>query len=224
MRADAFVYCIQNHDQIGNRAFGDRFTSSAKGETFAAATMLLLFLPMTPLLFMGQEWAASTPFLFFTDHAEDLGRLVTEGRREEFGHFAAFRDPATRERIPDPQSETTFARSRLNWDERNGGEHARILALYRELLRLRRSDPVLAHGGRKSLRASVDGDALIVERWRDREVRRLVLNLGDPRTPDTSGPLLNARVLLASGPVVARLDAPMPKGSALLFAYQKDSG
>lgn len=221
--AEAFIYCIQNHDQIGNRAFGDRFTATANVDTFAAATMLLLFLPMTPLLFMGQEWAATTPFLFFTDHAEELGRLVTEGRRKEFGRFAAFRDAATRQRIPDPQAETTFAESRLNWNERTTGEHARIVELYRALLRLRRSDPVLAYGGRESLRASADRDVLVVERWRDREVRRLVLNLGEPRVPDTSGPLDTARLLLTSAPSVTKLDAPMPKGTALLLAYAQRS-
>lgn len=217
--AEAFVYCIQNHDQIGNRAFGERFCASQTLDTLAAATMLLLFLPMTPLLFMGQEWGSSSPFLYFTDHAKELGVLVTEGRRKEFGCFAAFADPVMRERIPDPQAEMTFLRSHLNWDERNAGEHGRILALYRKLLHLRRTDPVLAHAGRESLRAFADGDALLVECWRDHHIRRLVLNLGRPRTAEVSDSMLEPRVLVASDPVLT-LAEPMPTGAAILLAYK----
>ena len=98
---------------------------------------------MTPLLFMGQEWAACTPFLFFTDHDAELGEAVSRGRREEFKHFAAFSDPELRATIPDPQALDTFERSRLRWDERREPEHARVLDLYRELLSLRKTDEVL---------------------------------------------------------------------------------
>ena len=89
-----FVVCLQNHDQIGNRAFGERLHHQADPAAYRAALAVLLTAPETPLLFMGQEWTASTPFLYFTDHNEALGRLVTEGRRREFGRFAAFADPA----------------------------------------------------------------------------------------------------------------------------------
>ncbi len=92
---------------------------------------------------MGQEWAASTPFLFFTDHEPELGHKVTEGRRDEFRDFAAFHDPAARERIPDPQSEETFLRSKLNWKEASEGQYSASLRLYRECLRLRRESAVL---------------------------------------------------------------------------------
>src|SRR5690606_34312305 len=109
--ASAFVYCLQNHDQVGNRALGERLTRDVSLDAYCAASTLLLFLPMTPLLFMGQEWAASTPFLFFTDHEPELGEQVVRGRREEFKGFAAFCDEAARERIPDPQAEATFLRS-----------------------------------------------------------------------------------------------------------------
>ncbi|HEU0302613.1 MAG TPA: malto-oligosyltrehalose trehalohydrolase, partial [Longimicrobium sp.] len=104
----AFVHCIQNHDQVGNRAFGDRLTESVPLAVYRAASALLLLSPCTPLLWMGQEWAASTPFQYFTDHPAELGKLVTEGRRREFGRFSAFADPAVRERIPDPQAASTF--------------------------------------------------------------------------------------------------------------------
>ncbi|HEX2570374.1 MAG TPA: malto-oligosyltrehalose trehalohydrolase [Polyangia bacterium] len=165
--AEAFVYCIQNHDQIGNRALGDRLTESVSIDAYCAASTLLLFLPMTPLLFMGQEWAASSPFQYFTDHEEELGHAVSAGRREEFKHFRAFSDPAARARIPDPQAEETFLRSRLQWSERSQGEHVRVLALHRQLLALRRKDPVLSRPSRERLEARADGQVLVVRRWNE---------------------------------------------------------
>jgi maltooligosyltrehalose trehalohydrolase len=97
---ERFVVCLQNHDQVGNRAFGDRLHHQIGLPAYRAASVLLLTAPETPLLFMGQEWAASTPFLFFTDHPPELGRLVTKGRRREFRRFTAFADPSSRERFP----------------------------------------------------------------------------------------------------------------------------
>ena len=135
-----FVNCIQNHDQIGNRPFGDRLHHSIDAAAYRAASALLLCAPQTPLLFMGQEWAASAPFQFFTDHNPELGKLVREGRRNEFKAFAAFADPHIRETIPDPQAETTFVASKLDWLERDKEPHAAVLRLYRELLQLRRSE------------------------------------------------------------------------------------
>jgi maltooligosyltrehalose trehalohydrolase len=176
LAASAFVYCIQNHDQVGNRALGERLCATVSAEQYRAVSTLLLFLPMTPLLFMGQEWAASSPFLYFTDHDEDLGRLVREGRRREFEGFDAFRDPAARERIPDPQAEATFAASKLHWEERLVGEHARALALYRAALALRASDPVLTTSGREGLRAEAAGDVLVVRRTSPAGERVLLVN------------------------------------------------
>jgi len=139
-----FIVCLQNHDQVGNRAFGDRLHHGIGVDAFRAASALLLLLPQTPLLFMGQEWAASSPFLYFTDHEPALGRLVTEGRRQEFAAFQAFTDPITRAQIPDPQDPSTFVLSRLSWDERLALPHAGVEQLYRTLLHLRKHDPVLA--------------------------------------------------------------------------------
>jgi maltooligosyltrehalose trehalohydrolase len=139
----AFVICLQNHDQIGNRAFGERLSHQIDLAAYRAATALLLCAPQTPLLFMGQEWAASSPFLYFTDHNAELGRQVTLGRRREFRHFSAFADPHVRETIPDPQAESTFRASRLNWDERERQPHAGIWHLHRALLHLRRTEPAL---------------------------------------------------------------------------------
>ncbi len=128
-----FVYCIQNHDQIGNRALGDRLHHAIDAAAYRAASALLLLLPQTPLLFMGQEWAASTPFLYFADHHAELGQLVTEGRRREFAEFAAF----AHTEVPDPQDPETFAVSHLRWQEIKSEPHASMLRLYKSLLRLR---------------------------------------------------------------------------------------
>ena len=175
--AERFVYCIQNHDQIGNRALGARLNHDVSVDAYCAATALLLFLPMTPLLFMGQEWAASTPFQFFTDHDAELGALVTEGRRREFAHFAAFADPAQRAAIPDPQSLETFERSKLRWDERSQAPHDDVLQLYRALLALRRNDHVLREPhDLAGLEAEAHGELLAVRRRTpDGSARRLLL-------------------------------------------------
>jgi maltooligosyltrehalose trehalohydrolase len=132
------VFCIQNHDQIGNRAFGERLSSQISYPAWCAASALLLLSPEVPLLFMGQEWKAPEPFLFFTNHHDELGRLVTEGRRKEFSHFSAFADTANRETIPDPQEIETFRRSKLDWAILQQGEHAKCLRWYRTLLHIRK--------------------------------------------------------------------------------------
>jgi len=105
--------------------------------------VLLLLAPETPLLFMGQEWVASTPFLYFTDHHPELGHLVTEGRRHEFSRFDTFNRAETRDRIPDPQKEGTFISSQLLWTEREAERHASVLRLHHRLLYLRRHEPAL---------------------------------------------------------------------------------
>ena len=133
----AFVHCLQNHDQIGNRALGERLHHLIEPDAWRAASVFLLLSPYTPLLYMGQEWGATTPFQYFTDHHPELGRMVTEGRRREFSHFRAFRSPVLQSKIPDPQAEATFARSKLSWEERERAPHAAQLALHREVLRLR---------------------------------------------------------------------------------------
>jgi maltooligosyltrehalose trehalohydrolase len=160
-----FVHCIQNHDQTGNRALGDRLSHAVPLPVFRATSALLLLSPYTPLIWMGQEWAASSPFLYFTDHPEELGQAVTEGRRREFAGFSAFSDPAHRERIPDPQDPETFERSRLRWEERLLPPHDGVLALYRELLRMRREEPALRRRDRDSFAvAALDGCALALRR------------------------------------------------------------
>ncbi len=131
-----FVICIQNHDQVGNRAQGNRLTSDTSEAAYRAASALFLFAAQTPLLFQGQEWGTQTPFQFFTDHNPELGRLVSEGRRKEFEAFASFSGT-----VPDPQDPDTFRRSELDWTERRKPEHSATLALYSRLLALRKSLP-----------------------------------------------------------------------------------
>jgi maltooligosyltrehalose trehalohydrolase len=168
------VVCLQNHDQIGNRPFGQRLSHQIDPGLYRALSALLLFVPETPLLFMGQEWAASTRFLYFTDHDADLGRLVTAGRREEFSRFEAFADPVIWTRIPDPQAASTFEDSRLVWDERTQQLRAGVLELYRALLTLRRTEPALQRREGFEV-AALDGATLAVMRCSERDVLLLVL-------------------------------------------------
>jgi maltooligosyltrehalose trehalohydrolase len=168
------VVCLQNHDQIGNRPFGRRLNHQIEPSLFRALSALLLFVPETPLLFMGQEWATSSRFLYFTDHHADLGRLVTSGRRAEFARFEAFADPATRTRIPDPQADSTFEDSRPVWDERTQPPHAGVFELYRALLRLRRTEPTLQQWDGFEV-AALDDASLAVMRGNEQGMLLLVL-------------------------------------------------
>ena len=133
------VVASQNHDQIGNRARGDRVTEALDDDQLACAALLTLASPFTPMLFQGEEWAASTPFAFFTSHPEpELGAATAEGRLEEFERMGW--DPAV---VPDPQDPSTYERSKLDWDELGTGRHAVLLDVYRRLAALRRELPEL---------------------------------------------------------------------------------
>jgi maltooligosyltrehalose trehalohydrolase len=214
--AHAFIYALQNHDQIGNRALGERLVHLVGPEMSAGLAALLLFLPMTPLLFMGEEWGASSPFLYFTDHDPELGRLVSEGRRKEFRDFPAFATQEGAALIPDPQVESTFLRSKLRWDERWREPHASLLSLYQRLIHLRKTDPVLARADRASMETTGEGGLLTVRRSHGHEDRLLILNLGiAPASPEDLSPWLSDRV------VVLRTDEgratdPLWRGSALI--------
>ncbi|MBX6392765.1 MAG: malto-oligosyltrehalose trehalohydrolase [Burkholderiales bacterium] len=135
--ATAFVNFIQNHDQVGNRAFGERIGHLAPPEAVEAAAACYLLAPGIPMLFMGEEFDASAPFLFFCDFGPDLSASVTAGRRGEFSRFERFKDPETQRSIPDPVELETFERSKLRWHEVGEARHAARLALYRQLLALR---------------------------------------------------------------------------------------
>lgn len=144
-----------NHDQVGNRAIGDRPTAYLDGGQLAVKAALVLLSPFTPMLFMGEEWAAATPFAFFTSHPEpELADAVRTGRRSEFADHGW--DSAD---VPDPQSPATFERSRLDWSEPDRPEHHRMLAFYRQLIALRRTEPDLRRGDFGSISTAFDDDA-----------------------------------------------------------------
>ena len=147
-----FLGYIQNHDQIGNRAVGERLHEDAGFERAKVAAAVVLTSPFIPMLFQGEEWAASSPFQYFADHDnKEMARLVSEGRKRE---FAAFGWPP--ESIPDPEKPETFRRSKLKWNEINQGEHAEMLEWYRALIHLRRTEPSLNDGEPRQTRVLYD--------------------------------------------------------------------
>ena len=191
----AFVDFLQNHDQIGNRAFGERLITLAPRATVKALTAILLLSPHIPLLFMGEEWAETRPFAFFTDFHGALADTVREGRRREFRHFTAFEDADMRARIPDPNLLSTFDSSKIDWSARDTPAGRDWLAHVATLLATRHREvvPRLAaapgHGGR--VLAADDG--LIAVDWRlDGADLRLRANLTE--TP-RSAPAAAGRVI-----------------------------
>jgi maltooligosyltrehalose trehalohydrolase len=146
----AFVAHVQNHDQIGNRAFGERISALTTPEKLALAHAGLILSPQIPMLFMGEEWSASTPFQFFVDFFEsaELSKAVREGRRREFRHFKAFTDEAAAARIPDPTDEKTFLNSKIDWNQATREPHASVLASLRDLIAIRRREIVPLIAGR----------------------------------------------------------------------------
>ncbi len=135
-----FVDFMQNHDQIGNRAHGERLASLSESSVLKCLSAILLLAPSPPLLFMGEEWGCRQPFLFFCDFAGELGEAVRNGRRDEFARFAAFADPKARARIPDPLAEQTFKRSVLRWKDARSAAGREWQAHYKALLDVRRAE------------------------------------------------------------------------------------
>jgi 1,4-alpha-glucan branching enzyme len=169
---EAFIAFLQNHDQIGNRALGGRITTLAPPEAIRAAGAIYLLLPQIPMLFMGEEWGARSPFPFFCDFGPELAGKVRQGRRREFAKFPEFQDPAKRKLIPDPQAESTFASAKL-WNR--GAEEDDWLNWYRRLLDCRKSNLSLLskidQGGRfEKLRQGA-----VVVRWDINPSQGLVL-------------------------------------------------
>lgn len=160
-----FVIFAQNHDQIGNRACGERLSVLVSPQRLRAALALTALTPMIPLFFMGEPWGATQPFLFFTDFGPPLDDAVREGRRREFAHFAAFADPAKRETIPDPNSHATFAASRAPIEDAAHGDGAQWAAWFQALLRVRRQWLVPGLAQARALRASVLADGAVTATW-----------------------------------------------------------
>jgi maltooligosyltrehalose trehalohydrolase len=162
----AFVMFLQNHDQIGNRAFGERLTTLANPAALTAATLLLLLSPQIPLLFMGEEWGETKPFLFFTDHHGELAEQVREGRRREFAHFADFADSAIRERIPDPNHSETFLASVPTGASQRTQAQQLTRAFYSRLIALRSTHVTPHLPGTKPIQAETLGANGVRAVWR----------------------------------------------------------
>lgn len=180
----AFVLFLQNHDQVGNRAKGERLTQLCSPQALRAATTLLLLSPMVPLLFMGEEWQSEQPFLFFTDHHDELADAVREGRRAEFAGFQAFTHPEQRATIPDPNALDTFAASVLSIPDevQSGGQ-----AFYQQLLHLRHQHLTPRLPGCRALGAEVIAEKALTASWQlaDKRILRIDMNLGSTAVPYT---------------------------------------
>jgi maltooligosyltrehalose trehalohydrolase len=202
----ACIHFLQNHDQVGNTGVGDRIDTLTSQRRYRAAAALLLLGPQTPLLFMGQEFGASTRFMFFADHQPELRRLVHRGRREFLAQFEAYATDAVQSAIRDPGEEQTFLESKLDWEDAQ--RNAACLELHKDLLRLRREDEVFANHDALALDGAVLTESAFVLRWfaDDEGDRLLVVNFG----PDT---MLNP----ASEPLLA---PPLGRTWQLLWASE----
>lgn len=218
--ASRFVIANQNHDQIGNRAAGDRLSATLDDGQLAIAAVLTLTAPFTPMLFMGEEWAAGTPWQFFTAHTDpELGRATAQGRFDEFEQMGW--DPSA---VPDPQDPATFHRSKLDWSEPTRDHHARLLSLYRELIALRRRLPELTDPRFDSVRVDLDADAqwMVVHRG---SVAITVNFAGDSVTlplKDVCDGALDARLLLVTADDVTMGDGQLtlPRHTAAIVTTQ----
>ncbi len=177
LSAHRFLGYIQNHDQVGNRAIGDRVEHIVGMQRAKVAAALIFTAPFLPMLFQGEEFAASTPFQYFADHDDPkMAKSVSEGRRREFAAFGW--DPAS---IPDPENPATFRRSKLNWEEIGEGRHAEMLEWYRKLIHLRRNSPSLNDGELHNITVAFDEDDrwLTIDRKGEHGAVRVLCNLGD---------------------------------------------
>jgi maltooligosyltrehalose trehalohydrolase len=193
--AERFVVCAQNHDQVGNRALGERLTAITDWESLKLAAGIVLSSPHIPLLFMGEEYGETAPFLYFVSHSDaDLVEAVRRGRRQEFASFP------WSDAVADPQAESTFRRSRLQRELRNHPRHAALRRFYAELLRLRKSLPALARPNKQALEVVTEAAAgtLLMRRWDGSSAAAVVCQFGESRTWDAPLPAGRWRVLLDS--------------------------
>ena len=204
------VVSSQNHDQIGNRARGDRIAEVLDDDQLACAALLTLCGPFTPMLFQGEEWAASTPFQFFTSHPEhELGLATAAGRLAEFAALGW--DPGV---VPDPQDERTFLRSKLDWSELSAGRHARVLAVYRALARLRRTHADLTDPRFDRVACTVDEDTRLFRMRRGS--LEIVVNFGDDPVRVPLGDAADLLFGTSNGVTVGReLSLPAHAGAVL---------
>jgi len=211
----SFVIATQNHDQVGNRAAGERLIALVGEDRAKVAAALLLTAPFTPMLFQGEEWAASSPFQFFTDFSDrELGDAVREGRRREFAVFGWSPDA-----VPDPQAPATFERSKLDWTEIDEPSHQAMLEWYRSLLGLRRRLPAPRDPVGEGVRVEID-DALgrIVF---EREGVSVRVNLGDQ---DWEFPIPGGfSLLMASQPVTGAAGSSVRLPPSSVAVLEADS-
>jgi maltooligosyltrehalose trehalohydrolase len=218
-----FVVCTQNHDQVGNRALGERSGALMSDGRLRVAAALLLTAPFVPLLFQGEEWGASTPFQYFTSHEDpELGRVVSRGRREEFAAFGWSPEKGEGEvdGVPDPQDPATFERSKLDWAEIGKERHAGLLVWYTELIALRRRVPALTDPRLGRVETACDGDLgwLVVRRG----PVTVAVNLGVADWTFGAGP--DAELLTASDPAVELTNRGLvlPAGTVAIVTEQRE--
>ncbi|HLY84662.1 MAG TPA: DUF3459 domain-containing protein, partial [Acidimicrobiales bacterium] len=207
--ATRFLGYSQNHDQVGNRAMGERLAALTSLGRLKIAAALVLTAPFVPLLFQGEEWGASTPFLYFTDHRDPaLARAVSEGRQAEFAGFGWKPDD-----IPDPQDRRTWQRSALDWDEVGTAPHSELLAWYRDLIRFRMDEPSLTDGRLHDVAAWYGNGHLVL--WRRHVL--VVCNFSGAR--QEVGVVPRGELLLASDPgvVVTATGVDLPGDSVAVL-------
>jgi maltooligosyltrehalose trehalohydrolase len=195
----AFVAFVQNHDQIGNRALGERLTCLADPQALRAAIALVLLCPQIPLIFMGEEIGARSPFLFFTDHKPDLADAVREGRRNEFRNFAAFHDAAQRARIPDPNDEATFHAC----VPQPPGDGFDWSGFYRGLIAVRARHVIPRLDGARSIAAQVIGPAAVLASWRMADGAQLTIAANFRDAACALDVAADARVIATTAPTIA---------------------
>ena len=197
----AFVSFVQNHDQIGNRAFGDRLAVSVDQRALRAAVAICLLAPQVPMLFMGEEWGCVQPFPFFCDFKPELAKAVRDGRRAEFAKFPEFQDPEQQERIPDPTSQETFLSAKLRWEDADLGGHTEWRDWYQRLLAVRHAEivPRLVGIGHHSGRYQILDDLAVRVHWSLAHGSELTLTANLKAAPVVGIELPYGRVLWSEG-------------------------
>jgi len=209
---------IQNHDQVGNRAIGDRLEQTVGMQRAKVAAALVFTAPFVPMIFQGEEFAASTPFQYFANHDDPkMAKSVSEGRRREFAAFGW--EPAM---IPDPENPETFRRSRLKWDEISEGRHAEMLDWYRKLIRLRRNSSVLQDGDLRNTTVSYDEEKrwLTMERKGKHGVVKVLCNLGDQAVELPNPDLLPIVLASPDGATLAEQKFILPRDGVAILSSE----
>jgi maltooligosyltrehalose trehalohydrolase len=197
----SFVFCISNHDQVGNRIQGVRLHESVSPESYRAISLFLCLSPYTPLLFMGQEWAASAPFHYFTNMSDELGAKITEGRRREFLETGFAKDPSELAALLSPQDEQAFAESKLDWSETEQDDHRRLLDLYRAGLKLRKELFGMSNPSRDQFKVSADEAGIRIDYHLPQRAVSIYLRLksGEGDAPASARVLLRSNAIEFSG-------------------------